>query len=87
MHLRARTVKRTWGAEAGPAAGFADPLLHTYDEHRPYGPVCYCHGERGDEPRLVPEKDAAGCGVEYAYLHGQASQCRMFSSGLKRVPL
>jgi hypothetical protein len=37
-----------------------------YSKPIPHGPVCYCHGERHEEPSPVTEED--DCGMEWAYV-------------------
>ncbi len=37
-----------------------------YSKPIPHGPVCYCHGERHEEPSPVTEQD--DCGMEWAYV-------------------
>jgi hypothetical protein len=45
-------------------------LGHTFeaDYSRPRRPQCYCHGDRSEEAWVVTEQNAAGSGVEYAYV-------------------
>lgn len=45
------------------------------------GPECYCHGTRSEEPNLITERDAAGCGVEYVYVIDESTaEMRVLSS-------
>ena len=53
------------GRDLSLACGFAPRSLDgTTAKH----PECFCHGDRSEEPQELTEKDAAGCGCEYAYL-------------------
>ena len=31
-------------------------------------PLCFCHGNRAEEPNQITEKNASDCGCEWAYV-------------------
>lgn len=41
---------------------------HAHDDGREIHPQCYCHGDRNEPSSQVTHKNAAGSGIEYAYL-------------------
>jgi len=54
-------------------AGFQEPKYRQkrnddadYSKPIPHGPICYCHGERHEEPSAITEED--DCGMEWAYV-------------------
>jgi hypothetical protein len=57
------------GADWSLPPGFIeDPATrHDNADRDVQPPLCYCHGDRHEEPHLLTHADAAGCGVEYTY--------------------
>ena len=45
-------------------------LWHVFehDLEKAKGPACYCHGDRCEGPQEITQANAAGCGVEWAYV-------------------
>ena len=56
------------------------PGYRNYDEIDDNAPHCYCHGDRHEEAWEVTQENAAGSGVEYAYLFDGTSRMRILSS-------
>jgi hypothetical protein len=56
-------------------------LDHQYQPiPHPKGPQCYCHGERHEEGWEVTDRNAAGSGVEWAYVFNDKHQMLVLSS-------
>lgn len=69
MHYRQYYKSHKLPEPPGYVEGSYAVFNHGYiAPERPKGPQCYCHGGRKEKGQRITERNAAGCGCEWAYV-------------------
>lgn len=67
-------------ADFNMSAGYSED----FDPRQAHGPICYCHGERTEEPTLETDQTADPLFIEWVYVFGTNHHMAVFAS--KSVP-